>query len=624
METIDYEIISSYLRGLKPVPQLSVKEWADEYRFLPATSARPGKFKSSVTPYNIEIMEKLSVHNPAQKIIVKKSSQVGATEVGNNWVGYVIDIAPGSFLYIMPTDTMMKDTSKSRIDKMIESTPSLIKKIKPQKAKDKSNTILYKEFEGGMLKMVGANSPVGLSSTPVRFVYGDEVDRYPLDVGGEGSAMSLAETRTLTFGARKKIFITSTPTIAGISEIDNLFQQTGQRYYHVPCPFCGSAQKLVFTQLRYEVNKYQGTGYQCIHCEKLIPERYKTQMLAAGMWVPEYPELEDGITFGYHINALYSPYGMYSWGNMAKDYEDSRGSIPKEKVFINTKLGECYEEKGEKPSWENLYERAEDYLPNKVFKDVVVITAGADVQGDRIEVEIVGWMKGKRSQSIDYRVLLGDTTRAEVWEELAKLLNETWVKEDRSGIQIRLLAIDSGFNTSKVYEFTRKYSTNRVIPIKGRESLDNFFSPPKTVQFTKAGKKIGKVKVWSVGSSFIKTETYGFLRLQINHETGNIPDGYCHLPNHRDIFYFKGLTAEELQVQKDKKGFNKYVWVKKYERNEPLDCRVYARAASAVIGIDRWSEDRWQKELYSNKLEVEIPKSEIKEPAKKRRSSFWD
>lgn len=627
-DQIDHTIISAFYEGLKPDPIMTVREWADTYRYLPDIAARPGKFSSDFTPYVKEPMERLSVNDPAQKIIVKKSSQVGFTEMGNNWLGSVIHLTPGPFLYVMPTDTMIKETTKKRIDPMIESTPVLASRISPSRSRDRSNTLNYKEFKGGFVKFVGANSPNGLSSDAVRFVYMDETDRYPLSVDGEGSAEGLAETRTITFGARKKLLLTSTPTKKGISFIDARFETTGQRYYHVPCPHCGAFQRLVIDQLRYRPADYRNVRYECTQCKELIEERFKTRMLKLGKWVPLYPEREDGITYGYFINALYSPSSWFPWSQLAKERDDSLNDIPKRIVFLNTKLGQAYEdEAGEKPDWENIMDRAEDFTPNKPFASVVFVTAGVDVQADRLEIEIVGWLKGKSTQSIDYRVFHGDTSQEQVWLDLEKVLSETWTREgDEAVLPLRLMAVDTGYNTEKAYEFTRKHGISRVIPIKGRDNLDTYVSAPKTIDIVKAGKKIGKVKVWNIGVSLIKSETYGFLKLKVNKETGEIPHGYCHFPR-RDATYFRGLTAEEILRVKNKRGYEEVVWVKKYKRNEPLDCRVYARAAAYVVGMDRWVEDRWTLEQFSVHPEKKPDRQEAPPPEKKlplkKKSNFW-
>lgn len=624
---IDLSLINGFLDGIKPDPTMTVSEWADNNRILPDTSAEPGKFKTSRTPYAKEIMDKLSVIDPTQKIIVKKGSQLGFTEIGNNWVGYTIDMAPASFMYIQPTDAQMKKTSKQRIEKMIDSTPTLREKIGKPRGKDTVDNLLYKEFPGGFLSMVGANSPVGLSSIPAKNIYCDEVDAYPESVEQEGSVVDLADTRSSTFGNRRKMFLTSTPRKQKkISQITKEFEKTGQRYFHVPCPECGEYQVLQFENLKYTPGKYHDVKYECGNCKTLIPEHKKTQMLEQGKWVPRFPNREDGYTFGYHINSMNSPYGMYSWSKMAKEFDEAQGDIPKLIVFTNTKLAECYEPEAEnKPKWENLYERSEDYEPNKPFASVVFITAGVDVQGDRLEIEIVGWIKGKGSQSIDYRVILGNTLLDEVWDELTKILNEKWIREDNKELPIRMMAIDTGFNTQKVYEFAQKHSVVKLIPVKGRSTIQTFLERPKAVDIAKAGKTIGKVKVWGVGVSMIKSEIYGFLRLTINHETGEIPSGYCHFPQ-REPIYFKGLISEELKEVTNKKGFEEYIWVKKVKRNEPLDCRVYARAAAAAVGMDRWNDERWNREsdVYDEYVQQELNNQQTKQSKPlKRQSDYW-
>jgi phage terminase large subunit GpA-like protein len=623
------ELVAPFLEGLKPPPRIGVREWADTYRFLPDFSARPGKFSSDFTPYVKEPMDRLSSHDPAQKVIVKKSSQVGFTEMGNNWLGYIIDIAPAPMLYVMPTDTMVKETVKKRIEKMIESTPALAAKISPSKSRDKSNTLLYKEFRGGFAKFVGANSPNGLSSDAVRYVYMDETDRYPQSVEGEGSPEGLAETRTITFGARKKMLLTSTPTIKGVSFIDARFEITGQRYYHVPCPFCSHYQVLDIDNLRNEPGKYTDVKYECCECGALIDERFKTRMLKEGKWIPKYPEREDGITYGYFINAMYSPSSWFPWSKMVKERDEAENDVPKKIVFTNTKLGLAYEnETGDKPDWEALYDRAENYPRNAPFASVALITAGVDVQADRLEMEIVGWMKGKISQQIDYRVLYGDTSQDEVWRDLDKLISETWVREgDKACVPLHLVAIDTGYNTEKVYAFAQKHGISRVIPVKGRENLDTYVSSPKAIDIVKAGQKIGRVKVWGVGVTIIKSELYGFLKVKIDKETGEIKEGYCHFPQ-QQISYFRGLTAEEVLLKKNKRGFDEVVWVKKYKRNEPLDCRVYARAAAYIVGMDRWSNERWGRELRSSLPEIDpnaivAPSPEVRKTVEKKKSDFW-
>lgn len=559
-------------------------------------------------------MDDLSAYSPVQEVVVMKGAQLGFTEAGNNWIGYIIDSAPAPTLMVQPTDEMVKRNSKMRIDTMVEATPRLRDKIAPARSRDSNNTVNSKSFPGGILVMSGANSASGLRSMPAKNLMLDETDAYPIDLDGEGSPIDLAEARTRTF-ARRKIYKVSTPTIHGQSVIESAFLKTSQQYFFVPCPDCGHKQPLHWSNLKWDKGKPETVKYFCEECGVGIDERHKARMLAEGEWISTVPEKENQTVKGYHINSLYSPNGWYSWQHAAKDWEDAQGDIPKLKTFINTVLGETWKEDGEAPAWENLYNRRSTYNLNKPSNEVAFLTAGVDIQKDRIEVEIVGWCKGKRSYSIDYRILLGDTSNTPVWDDLAKIINEQWEREDGALMPLRLMAIDTGYNTSEVYTFCRRFDQSRIIPIKGQDSLGLVISAPRSVDTNRRGKKINKIKVWAVGTSVVKSELYGWLRQEIA-EDGFVPKGYCYFPQY-DQRYFKGLTAEELQFRLVK-GFRKYEWVKKYERNEPLDCRVYARAAASVVGMDRMNDEQW------NKMLSEYQQKQVEPQKERRKSSFWD
>lgn len=610
-----FELAKGFFDGLRPIARLTVSDWSDQYRYLsPNASAEPGLFRTSRTPYLKEIMDRLSSNDITQEVVVMKGAQLGFTEAGNNWVGYIIDISPAPTLMVMPTDDTVKRNSKIRIDPMIEATPRLREKISPSRSRDSGNTTKQKDFPGGVLVLTGANSAVGLRSMPVKYLFLDEVDGYPLDLEGEGSPIDLARARTRTF-ARKKIFIVSTPTIEGQSVVEKEFSLTDQRKFHVPCPHCGGMQELLWENIQWEKGKPDTARYYCAHCSEAIEERHKTVMLAEGKWVAQVPENSSSSKVGYHINSLYSPFGWYSWAQAASDYEDAESDENKLRTFTNTVLGETWKEKGDAPDWENVFNRRETYGMNTVTADVGFITAGVDVQKDRIELEIVGWCRGKRTYSIDYRVILGDTEKPEVWQQLANVVGETWEREDKCVLPLRLMAIDTGYNTQFVYEFCRRFDPTRVMPVKGQDTQAVMISTPRTVDVNWQGKKSGTIQLWNIGVSLIKSETYGYLRLNKG-EDGVPPNGYCHFPQYNPE-YFKGITAEHL-TYKLVRGFKKYQWEKKYERNEPLDCRVYARAAAAVVGVDRFEEKHWKL------MEASYGKAEKKEVPKKRRSDFWN
>lgn len=614
---MEAELVKGFWDGLRPIPRLKVSEWADQYRYLsPSASAEPGLWRTNRTPYLREILDKLSANDVTQEIVVIKGAQLGFTEAGNNWIGYIVDIAPAATLMVMPTDDTVKRNSKIRIDPMIEATPRLREKIAPARSRDSGNTARQKDFPGGMLVMTGANSAVGLRSMPIKNLFLDEVDGYPIDLDGEGSPIDLARARTRTF-PRKKIFIVSTPTIEGVSAVEREFLLTDQRRFYVPCPHCGGMQFLKWGQLRWEKGQPETTRYECEHCQAQIEERHKMVMFARGEWIATKPEQATVHKVGYHINSLYSPFGWYSWAEAVRDFEDAESDENKLRTFTNTVLGETWKQKGDAPEWQVIFNRREPYRFNQVQKDVGFLTMGVDVQKDRLELEIVGWCKGHRTYSIDYRVLVGETDKEDVWEKLAEVIGSSWKRDDGLVMPLRMVAIDTGYNTQHVYNFCRRFDPTKVIPVKGSEKQATMIVPPKVVDTNWQGKRSGTIKIWNIGVNLVKSELYGFLRVDKNEE-GVTPRGYCHFPQYPPE-YFKGITAEQVEMNIDKRGFRRFEWVKKYERNEPLDCRVYARAAAAVVGIDLWEDHHWQI------LENSYGGSTTEAPQKpKRKSSFWD
>ena len=313
--------------GLRPDPLMTVTEWADEHRYLPkASSKEHGKYRSSRTPFFREIMDCLSPHMPIQEICLQKATQVGGTEVGNNWIGYVVDVAPGPMLMVLPTVELAKDHSKLKLAPTIECTPRLRGKIKENRSRDSGNTIQGKSFPGGMLFLVGSNSGAGFRHRSIRYLFLDDIDGYEADVGGEGDPIDLAKKRTDTYSSRKKIFEVSTPTVKGISRIEKSFEESDQRYYYVPCPHCGEYQRLEWGGqgsdfgIKFERNEYgnvEAVWYECRHCHDRVDESHKTAMLKAGRWVPTYPEREKR---GYHLSGLYSPLGWVSWTQVVKEF----------------------------------------------------------------------------------------------------------------------------------------------------------------------------------------------------------------------------------------------------------------------------------------------------------------
>ncbi|APR98999.1 phage terminase large subunit family protein [Wolbachia endosymbiont of Folsomia candida] len=600
---------TAFYAGLKPDPLLKVSEWSDEYRVLSQTaSSEPGKWRTERTPYLKEVMDSLSPSSPVEKVIFMKGAQIGGTEAGNNWIGYIIDQTPGPMLVVQPTVEMGKRWSKGRFAPLIENTPCLKDKVKDPRSRDSGNTVQSKEFPGGIVVITGANSSVGLRSMPVKYLFLDEIDAYPGDSSGEGDPVLLSIARTNTF-TRRKIFLVSTPTVHGISRIEKEFESSDKRYFFVPCPQCNYYQVLKWPQIKWENNDPKTAHYVCIECKGKIENHQKIDMLAKGEWRAT-DSTKDGKTAGFHISSLYSPVGWYSWSQAVAEFLHSKDNEQLLKVWINTVLGETWVDRGEVPDWKHLFERRESYTIGTIPEGEVVLTAGVDVQKDRLEVEVVAWGKGRKSWSIDYQVFEGDPGAKVVWNKLSELLNHHFLGPHGVEYTISMMAVDAGYATQEVYNWVRSHQgSGRVMAVKGINKALVPLNSPSRVDITVSGKKLRRgMKLWPVGVSILKSELFQLLNISQNEEAG-----YCHFPEYSPE-YFKQLTAEQL-ITKVVKGYTKQEWQKIRDRNEALDCRIYARAASIALGIDRWQEANW------NSLAGE--KAESKKKSEKIRKSKW-
>jgi phage terminase large subunit GpA-like protein len=570
---IAVRILSRWREGVVPDPILKVWEWADQYRVLPSVGgAEPGPYRTDRTPYLREIMERLSPYDPCRELVVMKASQVGATECMANWIGYIAHKLPAPTIMLQPTVEAAKRYSKQRLAPTIRETPILREIINDVNPRDSGNTIMEKEFPGGMLMLTGANSPVGLASTPAKNLCLDEVDRYPGDVGGEGDPVKIITARTTTFPDRK-IFKTSTPTIAGASRIEREWKRSDQRYYHVPCPFCGAMQPLKFERLAWDKDvdgKHlpETTKYLCLHCATPIDERYKTDMLAAGQWVPSKPESK---LPGYHINGLMRPIGWKGWVEIAADFLEAKDDPLLLQVFVNTELGEVWEEQGERPSSEPLMARREKYGP-EVPMLAGVLTLGIDVQDDRLELLWVAWGAKHESWTMEWKQLHGDPAKLELWDRLEAEIARPWQHACGEEMKIVLGCIDTGgHHTDAAYRFVRM-CRQKKIPIaatKGSsEPLKPLVSRPTTTN-------IARIPLFPVGTIVAKDAVYGRLR---NEEPG---PAYMHFPETVDEEFFRQLTAEKVVTRiKNNVGVRHYLKV--YRHNEVLDMAVLNLVALAI------------------------------------------
>lgn len=608
-------VARSWADGVAPDARLSVWEWAEQNRVLsPKASAEPGPYRTDRFPYTREIQDNLAAGSDVQRTVVVKGSQLGFSEIGNNFVGYIMDQAPGPTLLVLPTLELAQRYSKQRLAPMIAECESLRAKVREAREKDSGNSTLVKEFPGGFLILAGSNSAAGLRSMPARNLILDDLDAFAPEAGEEGDPIALAERATLTFGSRRKILKISTPTFEGRSRIVQEWETTDQRFFNVPCPRCGDYSPIAFSPATrfvvgarkfVEFDKDPKTGMailetvrvRCHACAGDIAEHEKTPMLAAGEW---RPTARSTGARGYHLSSLYSPLGFDSWRSIVESWDNGRKNESKLRPVVNQRFGEPWREKGEAPDWKILYRRREHYAPGVVPARACIVTAGVDVQADRFEVEVKAWGPGLESWSIDSKVIPGGPSDRDAWADLERLLATPYPHESGAELQVAKLAIDTGWATQLVYGWVRRQDRRRVAAIKGREGSSVVVSTPKRVDVAgKTGKTLRRgVELWFVGVDECKSTLYAWLGQEAPLDPSEaFPAGWLHFPEWGEE-YFRQLTAEQL-VARTVHGLRRYTWEKIYERNEILDCNVYAYAAATLLGLSRWSAERWKQEHES-------------------------
>lgn len=549
-------------QALTPPPKLTVSEWADEHRRLSSeASAEAGRWRTSRAEYQREIMD--AINDPyVEDIVIMASAQVGKSEIVLNGLGYYIHYDPSPILLIQPTLDKARDFSKERVAPMIRDSPALSERIGGMRSKDSSNTILFKSFPGGFIALGGANAPSGLAARPIRVVLADEIDRFPVSAGDEGDPLDLAEKRTTAFYNRKKIKV-STPTIKGASRIEMEFELSTKEYYNLPCPRCGEYQPLRWTQIDFETE-----SHRCEYCGYLNDEfEWKNQK---GKWIAT----AESKMRGFHLNELLSPFRR--WGEIIDDFKDAkRKGTEALKVFVNTSLGETWEEEGTTLDDDALVKRQEDYGA-EVPDGVKILTAAVDVQDDRFEIEVVGWGVERESWGIQYHVIHGDLNTEQPWRDLDEFLLKRFSKVDGTQFAIACTLIDSGGHfTQEVYKFTKPRISRRVYALKGESTRMNDYTPliagyskPKPIEalLVRVGVNEGKVYVMS--------------SLQVEKPGPN----YCHFPkgNGYSAQYFRTLTAERLETT-FRGGIPQQKWKQIRARNEGFDLRVYNAAAIEIL-----------------------------------------
>lgn len=591
-------------RACRPRPLTTVSAWADRHRILTTEgSGEPGPWRTERTPYLREILDALSVSSPVELVVMQFASQIGKTEVGLNWIGYVMEHAPASMLVVVPTLEVRKKWHLQRLAPMLRETP-VLRALFADKKRDAANSEDIKTFPGGLVVLAGANSPSSLASMPIKYVLCDEVDSYETEFAEEGDALGVITQRTVTFPRRKILLISTPKKDKGESIIEAEYEKTDMREFHVPCPHCDEFQVLRWKHANgsYGLKRNEATGtvhYYCAHCGERIEEHEKPRMLARGRWVPRHPERS---ARGYHLSALYAPLGLgLTWGQLLDEWQEAQGDTGKLKAFIQLKLGETWENRKEGADPLNLIARLEEYdqdMPRRAR------SVGIDVQKDRIEMSVYEFGPGEECWGIDHVIVEGDTMGQDVWDELAGHLQD--VRPDCGGI-------DSGYAADQCYAFSQRRDMRWMLLTKGVNHQANtpFIEDPlqRKQRLRKRRKKgFAPFLIGNVAAMAIITQR---LNLPAPEPGGSRP-GYLHFPKGDPAFddeFFRQLASSaHVEIKRNKRSV--FEWAEKatHPRNEAFDCWKIALAAVRLSGVS----------LTQRQAQERAPGQEGAAPAKTR------
>ncbi len=578
--------LHAFARAVRPRKRLTVSQWSDAHRILTSKSSpEPGRWSTQRTPFVREPMDCLSDHSPHRKVVCMFPVQMAKTEIGLNWLGYIMDHSPAPVLSVQPTIEMRDRYITQRLNPMLEVTECIALKFNAKARRAAANNKDVKDFPGGILVLSGANSPTSLRSMPIKNVIVDELDAFPWDVRGEGDPLGLIEARQSNF-SRSKILIISSPTMKDASRIEEEFLGGDQRYYHVQCPHCGEYQILQkkFLQFPRSAGKISEVFYVCPHNGCEIEEYHKTAMLkeqgfgGTARWVPENPGAEYP---SYTINALCSSIGMgWSWRRFAVEWLKCQGDRVKLKRFINTRLAESWEDQSHKLKPRMLMDRAEDYALGSIPPGVLVLIAAIDTQNDRLPTKLVGYGRGGRRWVLDYVEFPGDPNNLipEFIEKKGALYD--YLKAPRVnafGREMRIQAVawdTGGQRTDMVYRAIRSRVLPRLMAIKGASISGKpiLAARPSAQDVNWRGKIIKKgVMLWLVGTDTAKDMIVAHLAADAEKPA---EERMIHFSTGLDEDYYKMLLAEKFDPEKNK-------WILPHgRRNEALDLMVYTDAAS--------------------------------------------
>lgn len=589
------EITKSVRQALKRRPEITGSAWANKYFYLAAeTATHAGFYRWERLPYQRELLD-VMCNDTDKKVVLMTSARVGKSTCMKIATGYFMHNDPASILWMLPTETKAREWSQSECDPMLRDVSVLRSLVKDKRKRDSSNTVLMKKYTGGTLFIVGAESHTRTHGITARVYLADECARFPVSAGDDGDPIANGQNRVSSFGFRRKVILSSTPSVRGFCPIEREFLAGDQRYYYVRCPFenCNWLQRLVWDGLKFSTDdNRQAPEYECEACAQLIPEQYKLRMLSGGMWQPTNPE---GAHKSYHISALYST--TVSWQDLRDEFVAAGKNRFLLKPFINQKLGETWNEAESFATVNELAERQEDYNAPFPTKDdncngAGVVGVGVDIQKDYIFLSAIAAGANDEYWIVDQRTFEGNTLTDLPWNALRDyLLNTSYATANGGSVGIRTIAIDARYQTQTVFDFVAKFRTldtqrRSIIAVMGVEAGTSYIQnrPNTSPKFNQLYYPIASNIAKELFTAMLKNKP-SETNTKIIHIPRQFPSDDPSNLRYCDNELLEQLTSEHLVTKFRGPSKGKERWEKKAGvRNEFFDTGIYAIGAIRHLG----------------------------------------
>ncbi|MEZ5769900.1 MAG: terminase gpA endonuclease subunit [Paracoccaceae bacterium] len=579
---------------LAPPPPVDYLKWAeDNIEFSPAESPVPGPYNRERFSYFDEILRALSPDDPCRTVTLAKSAQLGGTVLANVFTLGSIDMDPGYFLYVHPTEENGRRWSRMKLGPMLKNTP-VLRRIFPQKARDGQDSVFYKERRDGRgaIQISGANSPASLSQVSMSRQVQDDLAKWEMNAAGDPETQANSRSQAYDFA---KILKVSTPMVMPGCRITTNFEQGSQEKLFLPCPHdeCGHMQTLEWENMlaNLDPDHPERAHFSCEACGASIEEYHRPKMLRGGEWRAGNPK-EKRVHRSFYLWSAYSL--LQSFERIARDWLAAQGDPPREQTFLNDVVGRAYRVLGEAPPWEELHARGEasDYVHGTIPAGFPLVTCGVDCQGDRVEWQVVAWGPERRRAVVEYGVIPGHISEERCQQALDALLVQGFQNAHGRKIAIDMLAIDGNAYTEDVWEWARRHPASRVIMVRGRHEEH----VPLIKQVKREHNSRGKVKRWSrrfynFAASVLKMGLYRNVRKDDPEERG-----YVAFPRGLEAEFYRQLTAETRKAKREKSGFVRYLWVKDPQQaNEGLDTHLQAETAANKLAVRDMTDGDWDR-----------------------------